>query len=141
VRYNPRQFWRNLPRPKANESLVERMLRVFTGLVRSVSPYNFLVGWKRLPGSLPGDVYVLGWFVILIAASVAVQNNRSELVSWLILILCVGRLLDVYTTQLGIVLVDSTARDHYLQSIERSVILAVLNVGQAVVCFGWYRIP
>jgi hypothetical protein len=53
-----------------------------------------------------------------------------------VLIIATVRLLDLFSSQLGIVLVDRKRDRHHFQSIERSVILALINIGQAILCFG-----
>jgi hypothetical protein len=134
--YDPIRVWRDLSIPTDNESLVESMLRASTAALRCVSPYNFLIGRSWLPNSRPGDFYVLAWLGILLAASIAIGLYPTEWMAWLTLALGVTRLLDIFSTQLGILLVDTKRLGHRFQSIERSVILNLLNILQAVVSFG-----
>jgi hypothetical protein len=134
--YDPIHVWGELSIPTDNESLVESLLRITTAALRSVSPYNLLIGRSWLPNSVPGDVYVLAWLGMLLALGVAADVYPRAWMWWLALSLAVARLLDLFSTQLGIVLVDRKRDGHRFQSIERSVILNLINIGQAILCFG-----
>src|SRR6202165_973873 len=128
--------WRALSPPTENESLVERLVRIATAAIRSVSPYRILLGRSWLGGSLPGDVYVLGWWILLILAGVGVDLSGVSWVLAVALMVALVRFLDILAIQTGVILVDHKRRDHYFQSIERSVLLAFNNVGQTILCFG-----
>jgi hypothetical protein len=134
--YSIGRQWRELSKPTENESLVEALVRIATAGVRSVSPYRILLGRSWLGGSLPGDAYVLGWWILLIFAGVAVSVLGNTGVLAVVLVVALGRFVDILAIQTGVILVDHKRRDHFFQSIERSVLLAFNNVGQTILCFG-----
>lgn len=134
--YQPANIWASLSVPTENESWVESIVHWATTAVRCVSPYNLLLGRRWLPGSRPGDVYVLAWMVLLTTAGPLFDRYQVGWLWWMILLLSAFRLLDILAVQLGILLVDRKRDHHYLQSIERSAILAILNIAQAAICFG-----
>jgi hypothetical protein len=131
-----RKAWRLYASPIVGESLLEAGFRIGTGAVRSCSPYNLVLGYQWKQGR--SDRYVLGWFVVLLAAAAAPQTLVAATI---ILALAAARLLDLYAYHLGVVMVDmrrqkeEMARDHFAL-IERRIMFLLLDVGQAIVCFG-----
>lgn len=134
--HTPRSTWRQLSAPIPGESPVEAIVRIATALVRCVSPYNLLLDRAWLPGASAGDAYVLGWLVVLISICIMVSAISAGWISFAVLAIATARLLDLFASQIGIVLIDRKRDAHHFQSIERSVILALINIGQAAICFG-----
>jgi hypothetical protein len=118
--------------------LIEAGFRLGTGAVRAFSPYNLILGYKWKLGR--SDRYVLGWFVVLGAAGLALQDWGVR-VAGVVLVLTFIRLLDMYAYHLGVVMVDMRRkkqdedRDHFAL-IERRIMFLLLDVGQAIISFG-----
>jgi hypothetical protein len=135
---DPRKAWRLYAAPIPGESLIETGFRLGTGALRSVSPYNLILGYQWKKGR--SDGYVLGWFVALLLAA-ALINMTVAAAAIIVLATAVVRLLDLYAYHLGVVMVDmrrqkeELARDHFAL-IERRIMFLLLDVGQAIICFG-----
>ena len=134
-----RKAWRLYAAPIAGESLLETGFRIGTGAVRACSPYNLVLGWQWKQGR--SDGYVLGWFGVLLVGIVAMSAGSSGVVALVVLGVAGVRLLDLYAYHFGVVMVDmrrqkeELARDHFAL-IERRIMFLLLDVGQAILCFG-----
>ena len=135
-KYSVKGQWQELSKPIQNESLFETIVRISTSALRSLSPYRFLQGRSWSQRWSPTDIYIFGWWLALLVVAFGVDAIRALWFSICTLVLCVARVLDVLSSQTGIILVDHKRHGHYFRSIERSVLLAFNNVGQMILCLG-----
>ena len=140
-RRNPLAAWRADSQPIAGETLIEKGFRFGLATVRSLSPYHLVLG-HDLPGQIrqPGrsDRYVLAWFGVLGVAIWAINQGAAWLAAAVALAV-LGRLGELYAYYLWEVVStkpEGRSRRDRFALVERRILFLLVDVLQAMVCFG-----
>ena len=112
-------------------TLIEKILLSLPLVARGVSFSNlagiFTTGGQR---ALFIDLYVISWVALLSVALFAATPGGA-----LMIFLAVVRVVDIVSYQLCVVLVDSQPKKWGLRSVERSLLLALINLYEIAVAY------
>ena len=113
-------------------TLLERSFMTCIIAVRSLSLFHVACFLQiYISGSIISELYVVSWFLILIA--IFVFNN--SLAPWLAIMLVCYRLVDSLNYRLCIIFVDRYKKGWGLRSLNRSLILLFVNYLEIIVGF------
>jgi len=129
-----KELWRNTDRHFSNDlnlSILEKIFMSIIIVIRSFSLVNIkeLFKNKRLKSEI-SEFYVVLWFVILII--LLFSPIKSKL---FIYILTIYRLIDGINYRLAIVFVDRYQKKWGLRSLNRTIILLIINLFEIVLIF------
>lgn len=130
-----RNIWRgHFPNPQGQLPLtiLERSFMSFLVILRSFSLLH-VASFQRnfISGSIISELYVIAWFFILLAMLIF----NASLAEWLTITLVFYRLIDGFNYNLCILFVDQYKKDLGLRSLNRLLILLLINYLEIIIGF------